>query len=273
MPIAGGLHRALERGRAIGCEVVQLFTSNPSQWQAKPLSDTDVRLFAQARRKTKLQRLLAHDGYLINLAAPDKAILRKSLAAFQDEIERCHLLGIHYLVTHMGSHKGQGETEGLLRFADSLSTVISATEQSSVRVLIETTAGQGMALGYRFEHLREVLNRVNRPDRMGVCLDTCHLFAAGFDLRTPSAYQRTMRQFGDIVGFDNLYCIHANDSRKPLGSRIDRHEHIGEGALGVEAFRLLVNDRRFRSTPIIIETPDGEERDALNLQRLRDLVR
>jgi len=273
MPTAGGLYRAVERGEAIGCDAIQIFTRNPNQWESKPLTDADIQRFADALAKSRVRAVVAHDAYLINLAAPDRTVLKKSLIAFQDEIERCHLLGIPHLVTHMGSHMEAGEDKGLRRLSDSIAKVIGKTAKSSVRVLIETTAGQGTGLGYRFEHLRTVMDNVNQPERLGVCLDTCHIFAAGYNLRTQYAYRKTMRKFGEIVGVNNLFCIHANDAKKLFGSRVDRHAHIGEGEIGADAFRFLVNDRRFRNTPILLETPEAEAMHPVNLRKLRGMIR
>jgi deoxyribonuclease-4 len=276
MSIAGGLHNAVLAAQAHGCATVQIFTKNSNQWNARPLTDDDVKLFRQALRKAKLRFATAHDSYLINLASPDEALYQKSIEAFVIELQRAERLGLSYLVTHPGAHLGEGEEAGLARVAKALDEVHRRCQDYKVRTLLETTAGQGTALGYRFEHLARLLQLVQDPGRLGVCVDTCHLFAAGYALAPEKEYQATMREFRRVIGFSWLRAFHVNDSAKPFGSRVDRHAHIGRGFLGLEPFRLLVNDPRFRSRPMILETAkeDGDcnDMDGINLATLRGLA-
>ncbi|MGH7224166.1 MAG: deoxyribonuclease IV [Gemmataceae bacterium] len=276
MSIAGGCHNALLEARARGCDSVQLFTRAPSQWSGRELSDEDVRLFRRTLRQSQLRQAMAHDCYLTNLASPDEALYRRSLETFLVELQRVERLGLRYLVMHPGAHLDSGEETGLARVAAALDEIHSRTPDFTVRVLLETTAGQGSTLGDRFEHLARILARTAESDRLGVCFDTCHVFAAGYALAPADEYQATMRAFDRTIGLRRLRAFHVNDSRKPRGSRVDRHAHIGRGEMGLEPFRLLVNDRRFRNRPMILETPkeEGEEKDMdrVNLATLRGLV-
>jgi deoxyribonuclease-4 len=276
MSIAGGYHRALLAAQAYDCDAVQLFTKSSNQWRAKELTDAEVGAFHDTLQQTRLRLLLAHDSYLINLASPDETLYRRSVEAFVVEVQRAERLGLTYLVTHPGAHVGSGEEAGLQRVADALDEVHRRCPGYRVRILLETTAGQGSCLGSRFEHLARILELVAEPDRLGVCLDTCHVFAAGYGLAPKAAYQATMRAFDRLIGLDRLRAFHVNDSAKPQGSRVDRHAHIGRGYLGLEPFRLLVNDPRFRDRPMVLETPkenqDGEDMDAVNLAMLRSLA-
>lgn len=276
LSIAGGCHNALLEAQARGCQTVQLFTRAPSQWSGRELSDEDVRLFRRTLRQTRLRQPTAHDCYLTNLASPDEALYRRSLETFLAELQRAERLGLCYLVMHPGAHLDSGEEAGLVRVAAALDEIHLRSPKRKVRVLLETTAGQGSTLGHRFEHLARILTLVAEPDRLGVCFDTCHVFAAGYALAPAAEYQATMRAFDRTIGLRRLCVFHVNDSLKPQGSRVDRHAHIGRGQLGLEPFRLLVNDRRFRNRPMILETPkeEGEEKDmdAVNLAMLRSLV-
>jgi deoxyribonuclease IV len=272
MPTAGGVQTAITSGDAIGCGAVQLFTSSPRQWRSSPLKDETVAAFKSARDDAGTAFLIAHDSYLINLAAPPGDILDKSIAAFREELVRAELLGLEYLVTHMGAHTGDGEDVGLARLCESLSTIHGDLPGYKVKVALETTAGQGTCLGAKFEHFPRIFDMVSEQERLAVCLDTCHVFASGYDIRTPEAYEETMAKFGEIIGFDRLGVVHSNDSMKALGSKADRHAHIGEGEIGLEAFRLLVNDPRFAGKPIILETPDAETMHEVNLNRLVSLI-
>ncbi len=273
MSIAGGLHLAFNHAVAAGCGVLQIFTKSSNQWRAKPLTDDDVARFEEARRRTGIRRVVAHDSYLINLASPDPALWKKSLDAFLVELERAERLGLDGLVFHPGAHMGAGEEAGLGRVAKALDAAHTRCRGYRCRTLIETTAGQGTSLGWRFEHLAGLLDRVRDPARVGVCLDTCHVFAAGYDLRTPSAYRATMRAFDRIVGLERIQAFHVNDSKRELGSRVDRHAHIGAGMIGLEGFRCLMNDRRFRRVPMILETEKEGDMDRANLAALRGLRR
>jgi deoxyribonuclease IV len=277
MSIAGGCYRALEAARAYDAGAVQLFTKNSNQWHARALAREDVALFLKLQRAYKFRWLLAHDSYLINLASPDQKIYERSIDAFVIELERAEQLGLHYLVTHPGAHVGSGEEQGLTRVVLALDEVHRRCPGYHVKILLETTAGQGSCLGHRFEHLAFVLNRVAEPDRLGICLDTCHVFAAGYPLAPEPAYRATMREFDRVVGLNRLLAFHLNDSLKPNGSRVDRHAHIGKGYLGSEPFGLLVNDFRFRARPMILETPKEhgkrKDMDRVNLRFLRSLLK
>lgn len=275
MSIAGGCHNALTRGREVGADAVQVFTKNASQWKAKPLTDDLCDQFHSTLTTTGYTAadLIAHDSYLINLASGDVELRTKSQAALLDELERCDLLGIPSLVTHAGAHLGRGEEEGLAELARSLDMVL-AGRGGGAQVLLETNAGQGSWLCYRFEQLAQVLDQVHYPDQIGICLDTCHVFAAGYDIRTPEGYDATIGEFDRLLGLDKLKAIHLNDSKKGLGSRVDRHEHIGQGELGLDTFRRLLNDPRLRHLPMVLETekdPDGAQ-DRMNLATLRGLL-
>lgn len=277
MSIAGGYHNALLAAQAHGCATVQLFTKNSNQWNGKDLTDDDVVTFRRALRATRLQLPLAHDSYLINLASPDETLYRRSLEAFVIEMQRAESLGLRYLVTHPGAHVDSGEEAGLARVARAIDEVHQRCSGFRVQILLETTAGQGSSLGHRFEHLEKILSLVAEPKRLGVCFDTCHVFAAGYALAPAAEYQATMRAFDRVIGLRRLRAFHLNDSLKPLGSRVDRHAHIGRGHLGIEPFGLLVNDPRFQKLPMILETPkedtsDGDM-DGVNLGVLRGLVR
>ncbi|MDW7982890.1 MAG: deoxyribonuclease IV [Thermomicrobium sp.] len=273
MSIAGGVDRAIDRAVEIGCDAVQLFTKSSNQWKARPLSPEEVERFREKARRFRLP-VVAHDSYLINLASPDDALWEKSIAAFREELERCEVLGIPYLVTHPGSFGEAGEEFGIQRVAEALNRLHAELPGYRVMTLLETTAGQGTNLGYRFEQLAAIVERVREPERVGYCFDTCHVFAAGYELRTPEGYAETIEAFDRILGLDRLFVFHLNDSKRDRGSRIDRHEHIGQGKIGLDGFRLLVNDPRFADHPGLLETeksPDLHE-DVENLRVLRSLI-
>jgi deoxyribonuclease IV len=275
MSIAGGLDKALTRGLQLGCETIQLFTRNRNQWRAKPLAEGEVGRFREAQGATAIRPILAHTSYLINLASPDREIYEKSLVALQDELERAALLGIPYLVTHPGSHKGNGESRGLARITTALDLVLTDAKASCPLILLETTAGQGSSLGYRFEHLAKIRDRSQFPERLGFCFDTAHVFAAGYDIRGPVGYGKTLKRFIDLTGAESLKAFHLNDSQKEMGSRVDRHHHVGRGTLGRRPFYLLLHDERFSTLPMVLETPKGTEEgrdlDEVNLDTLRQL--
>jgi deoxyribonuclease IV len=272
--IAGGMFKAFERGDRLQCSVVQVFLKNSNQWKAKVLTDQDRSLFKEARAGSAVRIVIAHDSYLINLASPDRDMCRKSLDALVEELRRADSLGVPYLVVHPGAHMGAGETLGISRIARALNRAL-ALVGPTVRILLENTAGQGSCLGHRFEHLAGILEKIRDPGRVGVCLDTCHMFAAGYDIRTEETYAETIRQFDRVVGIGHIAAFHVNDSKKGLGSRVDRHFHIGQGLIGPDAFRFLLNDRRFLRIPKILETPKGPgiEEDLMNLATLRSLYR
>jgi deoxyribonuclease-4 len=275
--IAGGLVNAVRTAERFSCQTLQLFTKSAAQWAAKPLTDADVSEFRSAATAAGLTRLTAHDSYLINLAAPGDELFNKSVDAFVIEWERAERLGLDHLVTHPGSHVGSGDDAGLRRVIDGLNEASRRCRGFRPRVLLETTAGQGTSLGWRFEHLAAILAGVSEPERYGVCFDTCHVFAAGYDLRTAEGYAETFEQFDRLIGRDRIAVFHLNDSVKPLGSRVDRHAGLGLGEIGTTAFRLIVNDPAVQAVPMILETPkadaDGREMDPVNLKRLRRMVR
>lgn len=265
--IAGGLQNALYEGKRLGCTAVQIFTASPRQWKPATLSAEQVEQLNRARRETGIECVVSHAAYLINLASPDADTRRKSYEAYLAELRRCAALGIRYAVVHMGSHP-DFET-GMRLLIESLSCLLQEMPEE-VCIAMETMAGQGSALCYRFEHFAQILDAL--PDeRLVICADSCHLFAAGYDLRTPDTYEAVWAAFDRLIGLARLQVWHLNDSKKPLGSRIDRHEHIGEGELGEAAFRLILSDPRFASLPMLIETPD-ESRFAEDLAKLWSYV-
>ncbi len=275
MSIAGGMDQAVDRAHLVGCDALQVFTKNNNQWRAAPFREGEVEAFRRRLAETGIGPVVAHDGYLINLAARAKPLWRKSLAAFLVELERCATLGIPYLVTHPGSHGGAGEAEGVRRAAEALEAALARV--AGPMVLLETTAGQGNSLGWRFEQLAAIRAAVGARARarIGVCLDTCHLFAAGYDFRTPAAYRALRRALNATLGLDLVRAIHANDSKKGLGSRVDRHEHIGRGQIGAAGFRQFVRDPAWRGVPMLLETPkepDFRRTDRRNLALLRRLA-
>lgn len=274
--IAGGYFKAVEIAARVGCDCVQVFTKNNNQWRAKEISDAEAAAFREALVRLNIVCPIAHDSYLINLAAPDDELWLKSIAAFAHELERADRLGIPYVVTHPGSYTTTSEAAGLKRIAAALDEVHRRTAGVAARCLLENTAGQGTNLGHRFEHLQAILNSVREPQRLGVCIDTCHAFAAGYPLETKQQYDDAIGELERCVGLERVRAFHLNDSKKGLGSRVDRHEHIGEGLLGLEPFRHLLNDPRFREVPMYLETPkgtrDGEDLDAVNLRTLRQLI-
>jgi len=277
MSIAGGCDRAVWAAQAVHLVTVQLFTKNNNQWKAPPLSTEHAAAFRGALDQTGIVDPVAHTSYLINLGSPDDALWQKSIEAMTVEVERCRLLGICDLVVHPGAHMGEGEEAGLARVARGLDEVHRHTTGQSVFIDLETTAGQGTSLGYRFEHLREILDRVAHPERLGICVDTCHIFAAGYPLATQKEYDETIDRLDRSVGLERLRVWHMNDSCRDFGSRVDRHAAIGAGRMGLKPFRHLVNDPRFRNLPMILETPkgieQGEDLDARNLRVLQGLVR
>ena len=276
LSVAGGLSNALLKAHEYGFESVQLFTKAPSQWAGKAISDEEAQAFRRILRRTKLKKPTVHDSYLINLASPDEQLWSRSIEAFVDEVQRAEQIGAAYLVTHPGAHMESGEDAGLAKVATALDEVLRRCAGAKVRILLETTAGQGTSLGHRFEHLARILSLTADSKRLGVCFDTCHVFAAGYVLAPETEYRATMREFDRLIGVSRIKAFHLNDSKKDRGSRVDRHEHIGRGFLGLEPFRSLVNDVRFRRRPMILETaketlPDLGDMDAVNLAVLRNL--
>lgn len=274
MSISGGLHLAIDRAVAAGCNVLQIFTRNSNQWKGKPVSESDVALFRSKFAASGLREVVSHDIYLINLASPPGETRDKSLAAFRDELETCARLGIKKVVMHPGSHLADSPQSGLTRVIEAFDQLFEEVPQFDGRVLIETTAGQGSNLGRTFEEVAAIINGSRFTEKFGVCFDTCHTFAAGYDTATEEGYRDTMQQFDSLIGVELLQCFHLNDSKKGLGSRVDRHDHIGQGALGLNPFRFILNDPRFAAVPKILETPKGDkdEMDAVNLATLRSLI-
>jgi deoxyribonuclease-4 len=275
MSIAGGLHLAFTRIRKVKGEALQIFLSNQRQWKTPPLTSEIIEDFRLQWEMNHRMVVAAHDSYLINLAAPDPPTVEKSITAFADELVRAAALKIPFLITHPGSHRGQGVEAGLERFVHNLDSAISLSGTNTVSVIIETTAGQGTNLGSKFEEIAFILNESHYRDHLGVCFDTSHAFAAGYDLRTPETYEKTFSLFDQVIGLQRLKFFHLNDSKRPLGSRVDRHEHIGKGEIGLNGFRLLLNDPRFREHPMVLETPKGKDlkEDKKNLRVLRSLCR
>lgn len=302
MSIAGGLYKAVEAAAAHGMATVQVFTHSPSQWAVKPVSpsgreslrsgntltknnnqwnateltDDVIKQFRTTLKASKLKYPTAHDSYLINLASPDPILYRRSIDAFVIEVQRAEALGLAYLVMHPGTPTDGDEAAGLNRITRAIDEIHERCPGCKVKILLETTAGQGRSLGWRFEHLAAILDAVKHSKLLGVCLDTCHVFAAGYPLAPAAEYEKTMASFQRLIGLSRIKVFHMNDSKKPLGSRVDRHEHIGQGHLGLEPFRLLVNDPRFANAPMIMETPkegpNDEDMDVVNLHTLRSLV-
>lgn len=277
MSIAGGYYKAVEAAERCQCDCVQLFTKNNNQWRAKTITSEDVQQFQTALAELGIGHPLSHSSYLINLASPERTLWKKSINGFVVELERAGRLGIPYVVLHPGSFTTSSESAGLKRVIKALDEVDQQLDGSGANCLLETTAGQGSNLGWRFEHLATILDGVKNPERLGVCFDTCHVFAAGYSLSTRYAYRKTMKELDDTVGLDRIKAFHLNDSKSEPGSRVDRHEQIGQGKMGVEPFRFLLNDRRFRRVPMYLETPKGKQKgvelDVVNLRTLRGLIK
>lgn len=278
MSIAGGLHRALEAAQAAGCDCLQIFVKNQRQWAAKALRDEDILLWRETVRRTGIGPTVAHATYLANLGSGDRDLWNKSVAALTDELLRCQALGIPHLIFHPGAHLTATLERGIGRIVRGIDAIHRRTRGLDCTLLLETTAGQGTAIGHRFEHLARIIETVAEPDRLGICVDTCHMFAAGYPLIKPEDYEATVQELDDVVGVEMVKCLHLNDSKKELGSRVDRHEHIGQGRIGFRGFRNLVNDIRFRKVPRILETPKGvdprgKDLDRINLGRLRRMIR
>lgn len=272
--IAGGMYKAFDRAQSAGCDALQIFVKPNRAWAVKPLTKKDIDLFRAKAVDTDVQPVVGHASYLLNLGTPDAILWKKSIDTLIVELERCEALGIPYLVLHPGSHVGTGEEAGLARVAQALGEVHAGTPGLHARTLLETTAGQGSSLGYRFEHLAWLMDNAPDGERLGVCLDTCHVFAAGYELRTPGGYAATMGEFDRVVGLEQLKAVHLNDSKGDLGSRKDRHNHIGKGYIGLEGFRHILNDARLAGLPALLETPKSDDlhEDRENLGVLRALV-
>jgi len=274
MSIAGGVDNAVLQGKEVGCDTVQLFTKSSRQWVSKPLGKDEIARFHRAKKETGLNTVVAHDSYLYNFAAPDDVLRKKSVAGLIDEMERCEALGVMYLIAHPGAHVGTGEEAGIQTIAKSIDEMHRACPGYETKLAIEITAGQGSNLGYRFQQVRQIIDASKNSDQLRVCFDTEHAFAAGYDLRTKEGYERTFAEFEETIGLEILVAFHLNDAKKDLGCRVDRHEHIGKGFIGLEAFRLLMNDKRFWGLPMCLETPKSDDchEDRENLATLRNLL-
>lgn len=275
MSIAGGVGEALVRGREVGAECIQIFTKNARQWAAKPYSKEEIETFRRNQGETGISVVIAHDSYLLNLGAPDERLRTRSVAGFVDELNRCEALGVPYLIAHPGSHVGAGEEAGIKTIAGSLDEAHGACRGFRTMVALEITAGQGSNLGYSFEQMARIFDAVKENERLRLCFDTEHAFAAGYDLRTEEGYERTFAELDEKIGLDQVVAFHLNDSLKPFHSRVDRHQHIGKGYLGLAAFERLLNDRRFFGLPMCLETPKGPDmkEDVENLATLRGLLK
>ena len=273
--IAGGVFTAIERGVKATCDTIQMFNKSNAQWRAKVLTDEEIERYFQLQDETGVTVCTSHSSYLINIASPDKALNKKSYLGLKEEMERCERLKIPNLVMHPGAHVGSGLERGMDTIVRNINKLFRELKDNHVTLALETTAGQGSTIGRTFEELAYIISNVEDSTYLGVCMDTCHIFAAGYDIRKPKDYKKTIEQFDDVIGLDRLRIIHANDSLKEFDSRRDRHEHIGKGHIGLDGFRNFVNDRRLNNIPIILETPKGDDlkEDIENLKVLRSLVK
>ena len=271
MSIGGGFFNSLYSGKELGCTTIQIFTKSANQWKAKKLTSEDIDKFKQAQKEAGIFPVVGHDSYLINAGSGDKELLQKSREALLLELTRSEKLGLLYLVMHPGSNPD--EKEGIKRIANSLSWVHSKSKNYKTKICLETTAGQGSTIGYKFEQIAQIIDLTQENERLGVCYDTAHTFEASYDIRDKKAYEKTFKLFDKIIGLNKVKVIHMNDSKKDIGSRVDRHEHIGKGFIGLEGFRLILNDKRFEKIPKILETPKEENMDEKNLATLRSLYK
>jgi deoxyribonuclease-4 len=271
---SGGVSKSVDLAEKLGFTAMQIFTKNNNRWFQKLLDENEIDAFKSKLKKSKIEFVVSHDSYLINLCAKDKTILKKSRSAFLDELERCELLGIPYLNFHPGAHLGAGKKDGIKLIADSLNLAHNKAKEYKVSSMLEATAGQGTAIGYRFEQLQKIIELVEHKERMSVCIDTAHVFAAGYDIKNPKEDKKVIKAFDEIIGLGRLKCFHMNDSKKELGSRVDRHEHIGKGFIGLDGFSNIMNDRRLKKIPKILETPKGKEQleDIENIAALKKLI-
>jgi deoxyribonuclease-4 len=274
MSIGGGVHRAIERSRSIDCTAMQIFVKNNMQWFARSLLPGEISAFLDHAQRKELPAVFAHANYLINLAATNPQFHANSIRALSEELVRADQLELPFLVLHPGAHLGAGEAAGLAKIIESIDQIFAGLPKIKTRIALETTAGQGSCLGDRFEHLAAIIENVREPERLCVCLDTAHVFAAGYDIGSEAATRKTFREFDRVVGLDRLAALHLNDSKTARGSRVDRHEHIGKGKIGLDAFRFIMRDRRFRKIPKVLETPKGKDlaEDVVNMKTLRDLL-
>jgi deoxyribonuclease-4 len=272
--IEGGVFNALVRAKKLGFTAIQIFTKNNNRWHGKELTDDDVVKFKDELKNSNIKFIVAHDSYLINLCAEDKEILSKSRESFLDELIRCERLGISQLNFHPGTYRDNNEDDAIKIIAESINIVHQQTKGFKTQSMLETTAGQGKSIGYKFEQLKKLIDLIEEPERMSVCIDTAHIFAAGYNIAEEESFNRVFKEFDEIIGLERLKCFHINDSKKPLGSRVDRHEHIGKGFIGLNGFKLLMNDTRFIDIPKVLETPKGKEQleDLENINVLLGLL-
>ncbi len=266
MSIAGGVFNAIAFGVEMDCATIQLFTKSNNQWKAKILTDEEVEQYFKDREKAAINPVVAHTSYLINIASPKEDIYKKSVESLIEEIERCDLLGIDDLVMHPGSYLDTTEEIGIKKIIDTLNDIFEKTHQLKARIALETTAGQGTNLGYKFEQLAEMIDGIENKERISVCMDTCHIFAAGYDIRDKKSYEKTIKQFDNIIGLSYLRAMHLNDSKMEFGKKRDRHEHLGEGYIGADAFKFIMQDERLNNIPKLLETP--KERDGINMDKV-----
>jgi deoxyribonuclease IV len=274
MSIGGGVHTAIERGCSINCTAIQMFVKNNMQWFARPLAREEIRAFLEHRQRGELLSVFAHANYLINLAATNPQFHANSIRALSEELTRADQLELPFLVLHPGAHLGAGEEAALEKIVASVNRVFRKISKVRTRIAVETTAGQGSCLGHSFEQIAYIIQNVREPERLCVCLDTAHIFAAGYDIGSEAGIKKTFREFDRVIGLDRLAAIHLNDSKTARGSRVDRHQHIGKGQIGLDAFRFIMRDRRFRKIPKVLETPKGKElhEDVANMKTLRALL-
>jgi len=277
MSVGGGLEHAFQAGAKASCDCLQIFVKNQRQWQAPPLTDEHIARYQEAASATGLTPVVAHATYLLNLASPDATTREKSIRCITDELQRCEALGVMGLIFHPGAHLDDTVEAGIKRIAKALDQVHSMCAGFQSMILLETTAGQGTAIGWQFDQIANIIEQTKAPDRLGVCLDTCHLFAAGYDFRSAEGYEAMISGMNDSFGLGKIKCIHVNDSKRECGSRVDRHDHIGKGKIGKQGFAHFVNDKRFAGIPMILETPKGKDGrgtdlDKVNLKRLRALI-
>ncbi|MGC8672334.1 MAG: deoxyribonuclease IV [Thermoplasmata archaeon] len=273
MSIGGGFSDVPARARSIGLDAMQVFTKNQRQWISKPLNMDDVHHYIDNMKKYGIRITVAHASYLVNLAAPEQDKFQKSVESMVHELQRCDTLQIPYLIFHPGAHMGEGEKAGLKRVVEGLDLIIEKMEGINAKITIETTAGQGTNLGYKFEQIASIMDNISDRSKVKVCMDTCHIFAAGYELRSKEGYEKTMEEFSRTIGFENLVAVHLNDSEKALGSRVDRHAQIGYGYIGKEGFRNLLNDKRFQNVPLILETPGGEALYPQDLKMIESILK
>jgi deoxyribonuclease IV len=274
MSIGGGVHRAIERSCSIECTAMQMFVKNNMQWFARPLERAEIKAFLRHAQRKQIEAAFAHSSYLINLAATNPQFHANSLRALAEELTRAHQLELPFLVLHPGAHLGAGEDAGIEKIVASIDAIWAVIPKVKTKIALETTAGQGSCLGDKFEQLAAIIENVREPERLCVCLDTAHVFEAGYDIGSEAGVKKMFREFDRVIGLDRLAALHLNDSKTALGSRVDRHEHIGKGKIGLDAFRFIMRDRRFRKIPKVLETPKGKElaEDVENMKTLRELI-